>query len=159
MAGELFKASAAVSMVHIPYRGSSGARTDVLGGQVDLMFDAIPTMTDHIRSGKVKAYGTTGKARSPVLPDVPTVAEAGVPGYEAVIWLGLLAPKATPAAIVNRLNAEVAKIVSAPEVVKAWAVQGATPMRMSVDEFGRYLQQDITKWARIVKISGAKPDQ
>jgi tripartite-type tricarboxylate transporter receptor subunit TctC len=159
MAGELFKAMAGVSIVHIPYRGSSGARTDVLGGQVDLMFDAIPTMAEHIRIGKVKAFGTTGKSRSPVLPDVPTVAEAGVPGYEAVIWLGLMAPKGTPAAIVNRLNAEVAKIVSTPEVVRAWALQGATPMTMSVDEFTRYLNQDITKWARIVKISGAKPDQ
>ncbi len=159
MAGELFKAMAGVSMVHIPYRGSSGARTDVLGGQVDLMFDAIPTMAEHIRSGKVKAYGTTGKARSPVMPDVPTVAEGGVPGYEAVIWLGLMAPRGTPPAIVNRLNAEIGKIVAAPDVVKAWAVQGATPMTMSVAEFTRYLNQDITKWARIVKISGAKPDQ
>ena len=159
MAGELFKAMAGVSAVHIPYRGSSGARSDVLGGQVDFMFDAIPTMADHIRSGKVKAYGTTGKTRSPVLPDVPTVAEAGVPSYEAVIWLGLMAPKGTPAAIVSRLNAEVGKIVARPDIVKAWAAQGATPMTMSVDAFGRYLEQDITKWARIVKISGAKPDQ
>ena len=159
MAGELFKAMAGVSMVHIPYRGSSGARTDVLGGQVDLMFDAIPTMSEHIRSGKVKAFGTTGKARSPVLPDVPTVAQAGVPGYEAVIWLGLMAPRGTPPAIVNRLNAEIGKIVAAPAVMKAWAVQGATPMTMSVDEFTRFLNADITKWARIVKISGAKPDQ
>ncbi len=159
MAGELFKAMAGISMVHIPYRGSSGARSDVLGGQVDLMFDAIPTMSEHIRAGKVKAYGTTGKARSPVLPAVPTMAEAGVPGYEAVIWLGLMAPKGTPPAIVNRLNAEIGKIVSAPDVVRAWAAQGATPMTMGVDEFTRYLNQDIAKWARIVKISGAKPDQ
>jgi len=159
MAGELFKAMAGVSIVHIPYRGSSGARSDVLGGQVDMMFDAIPTMADHIRSGKVKAYGTTGKTRSPVLPDVPTVAAAGVPGYEAVIWLGMMAPKGTPPAIVARLNAEIGKIVARPEVVKAWAAQGATPMTMGVDEFGRFLEQDITKWARIVKISGAKPDR
>jgi tripartite-type tricarboxylate transporter receptor subunit TctC len=159
MAGELFKAMAGISMVHIPYRGSSGARSDVLGGQVDLMFDAIPTMTEHIRAGKVKVYGTTGKARSPVLPNVPTMAEAGVPGYEAVIWLGLMAPKGTPPAIVSRLNAEVTKIVGSPEVAKAWAAQGATPMTMNTDEFTRYLNQDIEKWARIVKISGAKPDQ
>jgi tripartite-type tricarboxylate transporter receptor subunit TctC len=159
MAGELFKAMAGISIVHIPYRGSSGARSDVLGGQVDLMFDAIPTMTEHIRAGKVKVYGTTGKARSPVLPNVPTMAEAGVPGYEAVIWLGLMAPKGTPAAIVGRLNAEVTKIVGSPEVAKAWAAQGATPMTMTTDEFTRYLNQDIEKWARIVKISGAKPDQ
>ena len=159
MAGELFKAMAGISMVHIPYRGSSGARSDVLGGQVDLMFDAIPTMTEHIRAGKVKVYGTTGKARSPVLPNVPTMAEAGVPGYEAVIWLGLMAPKGTPPAIVGRLNAEVTKIVGSPDVAKAWAAQGATPLTMNIDEFTRYLNQDIEKWARIVKISGAKPDQ
>ena len=94
------------------------------------MFDAIPTMTEHIRSGKVKAFGTTGKARSPVLPDVPTVAQAGVPGYEAVIWLGLMVPRGTPPAIVNRLNAEIGKVVAAPAVMKAWAVQGATPSRV-----------------------------
>ena len=159
MAGELFKAMAGISMVHIPYRGSSGARSDVLGGQVDLMFDAIPTMAEHIRASKVKAYGTTGKARSPVLPNVPTMAEAGVPGYEAVIWLGLMAPKGTPPAIIAKLNAEITKIVGSPDVAKAWAAQGATPMTMNTDEFTRYLNQDIEKWARIVKISGAKPDQ
>ena len=106
MAGELFKAMAGVSIVHIPYKGSAGARTDVLGGQVDMMFDAIPTMTEHIKAGKVKALATTGKTRSAVMPDVPTIAEAGVPGYEATIWLGLMAPKGTPPAIVDRLNAE-----------------------------------------------------
>ena len=131
----------------------------MLGGQVDLMFDAIPTMVEHIRAGKVKAYGTTGKVRSPVLPAVPTMAEAGVPGYEAVIWLGLMAPRGTPPAIVTRLNAEVARIVGTAEVAKAWAAQGATPMAMGVDEFSRYVGRDIEKWARIVKISGAKPDQ
>jgi tripartite-type tricarboxylate transporter receptor subunit TctC len=159
MAGELFKAMAGVSILHIPYKGSSGARTDVLGGQVDLMFDAVPTMTEHIRAGKVKALGTTGATRSAVMPDVPTIAEAGVPGYEATIWLGLMAPKATPPAVVNRLNAEVVKIVSSPEVAKAWKAQGASPMPMSVAEFTRYLNDDIVKWAHIVKVSGAKPEQ
>ena len=104
MAGELFKAMAGVDIVHIPYKGSAGARTDTLGGQVQMMFDAVPTMTDHIRSGKVKAFGTTGEKRSAVLPEVPTVSEAGVPGYEAVIWLGVMAPRNTPRDIVNRLN-------------------------------------------------------
>ncbi|MDQ6684368.1 MAG: tripartite tricarboxylate transporter substrate-binding protein, partial [Pseudomonadota bacterium] len=156
--GELFKAMAGVSILHVPYKGSSGARSDLLGGQVDLMFDAVPTMTEHIRAGKVKALGTTGRSRSAVLTDVPTIAEAGVPGYEATIWLGLMAPKATPAAIVNRLNAEVTKFVAAPETAKAWAAQGATPMTMSVAEFRRYMDADIVKWARIVKISGAKPE-
>ena len=159
MAGELFKAMAGVSIVHIPYKGSSGARTDVLGGQLEMMFDAVPTMVEHIRSGKVKALGTTGKQRSAVLPDVPTVAEAGVPGYEATIWLGLMAPKNTPALIVARLNAEMSRIIGQPEVRRAWGAQGATPMVMGVDEFTRYLNDDIAKWARIVKISGATPGQ
>ena len=158
MAGELFKAMAGISIVHIPYKGSSGARTDVLGGQLEMMFDAIPTMTEHIKSGKVKAIATTGKARSSALPDVPTMAEAGVPGYEATIWLGLMAPKGTPAAVINRLNAELGKITSNADVRRAWGQQGATPMTMGVDEFTRYLKDDITKWARIVKISGAKPE-
>jgi len=159
MAGELFKAMAGLAIVHIPYRGSSGARTDVLGGQVDMMFDAVTTMTEHVKAGKVKAMGTTGAARSSVMPDVPTLAEAGVPKYEATIWLGLMAPKATPPAIVERLNAEVSRIVGAPETAKAWTAQGAQPMVMSVAEFTRYVQADIAKWANIVKISGAKPEQ
>lgn len=161
MAGELLKAMAGVSMVHIPYRGSSGARTDVLGGQVDLMFDAIPTMTEHIKTGKIKALATTGLQRSATLPNVPTVSESGVAGlkgYEATLWLGLMAPKGTPVAVVNRLNAEVAKVTSNPEVRRAWAAQGTVAMTMNVDEFTRYLDADITKWARIVKVSGAKVD-
>jgi tripartite-type tricarboxylate transporter receptor subunit TctC len=159
MAGELFKAMAGVSILHIPYRGSSGARTDLLGGQVDMMFDAVSTMAEFIRSGKVKALATTGKTRSEVLPDVPTVAESGVPGYEAVIWLGLLAPKGTPPAIIARLNEEVGRMASDPHVAQDWARQGATPMKMTPDEFSGYLRDDIAKWARIVKISGAKPDR
>lgn len=158
MAGELFKSMAGVSILHVPYKGSSGARVDVLGGQVDMMFDAITTMSDFIRSGKVRALGTTGKARSTILPDVPTVAEAGVPGYEAVIWLGLLAPKNTPPAIVNKLNAEITKIVLKPEVRQAWAKQGAVPMTMTPAEFTRYMNDDIAKMAHIVKISGARVD-
>jgi tripartite-type tricarboxylate transporter receptor subunit TctC len=158
MAGELFKAMAGVSIVHIPYRGSAGARTDVLGGQLEMMFDAIPTMTEHIKSGKVKALATTGKSRSATLPDVPTMSEAGVPGYEATIWLGLMAPKGTPPAIVNKLNAELAKITGNPDVRKAWLAQGTTAMTMGVDEFTRYMNDDITKWARIVKFSGAKAE-
>ena len=158
MAGELFKAMAGVSIVHIPYRGSAGARTDVLGGQLEMMFDAIPTMTEHIKSGKVKAMATTGKQRSATLPDVPTVSEAGVPGYEATIWLGLMAPKGTPPAIVNKLNAELAKITGNADVRKAWSAQGTTAMTMGVDEFTRYMNDDITKWARIVKFSGAKAE-
>jgi tripartite-type tricarboxylate transporter receptor subunit TctC len=158
MAGELFKAMAGVSIVHIPYRGSAGARTDVLGGQIEIMFDAIPTMTEHIKAGKVKALATTGKVRSAVLPDVPTANEAGVPGYEATLWLGLMAPKGTPAAVINKLNAEIGKITAHPEVRRTWAAQGTTAMTMGVDEFTKYMNDDISKWARIVKFSGAKAE-
>ena len=158
MAGELFKAMAGLDIVHVPYKGSSGARTDVLGGQVQMMFDAITTMAPNVRAGKLKALGTTGKTRSPVLPDVPTVAEAGVPGYEATIWLGIMAPTGTPKPIVERLNAEIRKVVNSAEVKEAWAKQGAAPMNMSTDEFGQYLREDIAKWAKVVKISGAKVD-
>ena len=159
MAGELFKAMAGVDIVHVPYKGSSGARTDVLGGQVQMMFDAVPTMSDHVRSGKVKAVGTSGEKRSAVLPNVPTIAEAGVPGYDAVIWLGIMAPKNTPREIVNRLSAEITKITSRPDVREGWAKQGALAMTMTPDEFARFIGSDIAKWERIVKISGAKPDQ
>jgi tripartite-type tricarboxylate transporter receptor subunit TctC len=159
MAGELFKAMAGVDIVHVPYKGSSGARTDVLGGQVQMMFDAVPTMSEYARAGRVVALGTTGKTRSTVLPNVPTISEAGVTGYEAVLWLGLLAPKGTPPAIVSRLNAEITKIQNRSDVRQEWAAQGAVPMVMTPDEFSRYLNDDIVKWERIVKISGAKPDQ
>jgi tripartite-type tricarboxylate transporter receptor subunit TctC len=159
MAGELFKAMAGVNIVHVPYKGSSGARTDILGGQVQMMFDAITTMAPNVQAGKLKALGTSGQARSAVLADVPTVSEAGVPGYDAVIWLGIMAPAATPRPIVERLNAEITKAVSAPEMKAAWARQGAVAMAMAPDEFARFMREDIDKWARIVKISGAKPDQ
>ncbi len=159
MAGELFKAMAGVDIVHVPYRGSSQARTDTLGGQVDMMFDAVTTMSEFAKVGKVRALATTGKVRSSVLPNVPTMAEAGVPGYEAVIWLGVMAPKGTPPEIVRRLNAEITTIVGRPEVRDEWARQGAVAMKMTPEEFGRYMVDDVAKWERIVKISGAKADQ
>jgi tripartite-type tricarboxylate transporter receptor subunit TctC len=159
MAGELFKAMAGVDILHVPYKGSAGARTDLLGGQVQMMFDAVTVMSQHAKEGKVKALGTSGTARSSVLPGVPTIAEAGVPGYEATIWLGVMAPKATPAAIVDKLNAEIRKIVSRQDLRDDWAKQGAVPMTMTPAEFQKYLEQDIVKWERIVKVSGAKPDQ
>ena len=159
MAGELFKTTAGVDIVHIPYKGSSGARTDVLGGQVDMMFDAVTTMNEYAKAGRVRPLATTGTARSPVLPNVPTMNEAGVAGYEAVIWLGVMAPKGTPPAIVNRLNAEIRKIVARPDVRDEWAKQGAVGMLMTPEEFSRYAADDVVKWERIVKLSGAKPDQ
>ena len=158
MAGELFKYMAGIDMTHVPYKGSSGARTDIVGGQVDVMFDAETTMAVMSREGKVRALANTGLTRSANLPDMPTVSESGVPKYEATIWLGLMAPKGTPAEIVNRLNAEVRKIVNSTEVKATWAKQGAVPMSMTVPEFDQYLHADIAKWANIVKVSGAKPD-
>jgi tripartite-type tricarboxylate transporter receptor subunit TctC len=159
MAGELFKTLTGSYIVHVPYRGSSGARTDVIGGQVEMMFDAVTTMTDHVKTGRVRAIATSGKTRSQVLPDVPTLAEAGVPGYEATIWLGLMAPKNTPAVILEKLNAEIRKITGNPELRAAWAKSGAMPLQMTSAEFERYIVDDIAKWAKIVKISGAKADQ
>ncbi len=158
MAGELFKYMAKVDMVHIPYKGSSGARTDVLGGQVDLMFDAVTTMSEHVKAGKVKALATTGKTRSSVLPDVPTVGEAGVPAYEATIWLGLMAPKGTPKDIIDKLNATVNQALRQPEVRQLWAKQGAVPMIMSTTEFEKYLNDDIQKWGAVIKAANIKVD-
>ena len=151
MAGELFKSMAGVHLVHIPYRGSSGARTDVLGGQVELMFDAVTTMAEQVRLGKVRALATTGLQRSEVLPEVPTVAEAGVPGYEATIWLGLMAPKGTPKAVVDRLNEVVSRTATLPEVRPAWLKQGAVPLVMNPQVFEKYIRDDVAKWARVIQ--------
>jgi tripartite-type tricarboxylate transporter receptor subunit TctC len=159
MAGELFKSMAGVDIVHVPYKESSGARTGVLGAQVEMMFDAVTVMNEHVKAGKVRALATSGKVRSSVMPNVPTLSEAGVPGYDAVIWLGLLAPKNTPPAIVSRLNAEITKIVLRPQTQAEWAKQGAVAMTMTPDAFGKFLADDIVKWARIVKISGARADR
>jgi len=158
MAGELLKAMAGVKIVHVPYKGSAQARTDVLGGQVDMMFDAIPTMVEQVKAGKVKAVATSGRARSAIMPDVPTLSEAGVPGYEATIWLGVMAPKGTPPAIVNRLNAEISKITSNPELRRQWGAQGSAALTMGVDEFTKYLNDDIAKWSNLVKSAGIKVD-
>ncbi len=158
MAGELFKSMSGTDIQHVPYRGSSGARNDVLGGQVQMMFDAITTMAPNAQAGQVRALATTGVKRSTVLPDVPTVAEAGVPGYEATIWLGIMAPKGTPQAIVDKLNAEIRKVINAPAVKETWAKQGAVPMNMTPAEFGAYLEKDIVKWANVVKTANIKVD-
>jgi hypothetical protein len=158
MAGELFKSMAKVSITHIPYKGSAGARTDVLGGQVELMFDAVTTMTEQAKAGKVKALATTGKQRSEVMPDVPTVSEAGVPGYEATIWLGVMAPKNTPKAIVDRLNEAISQIVGQAEVKQTRGKQGAVPMVMNPTQFDKYLNEDIAKWANVIKSANIKLD-
>ncbi len=116
-------------------------------------------MAPNVQAGKLKGLATSGRERSSVLPEVPTVSEAGVPGYEAVIWLGIMAPTGTPKAIVEKLNVEITRIANAPEMKAAWAKQGAVAMSMTPEEFGRFMREDIEKWARIVKISGARPDQ
>jgi tripartite-type tricarboxylate transporter receptor subunit TctC len=159
MAGELFKAMAGVDLVHIPHKGSDGARNSILGGQVQMMFDAVPTMAANARAGKVKALATSGKSRSPVTPDVPTVSEAGVPGYESGIWLGLMAPANTPRPVLEKLNSEINKVISSAEVKEAWAKQGAFPMGMSIEQFDKFLRDEIVKWAKAVQASGARADR
>jgi tripartite-type tricarboxylate transporter receptor subunit TctC len=151
MAGELFKYMAGVDIVHVPHKGSDQARVAVLGAQVHMMFDAITTMAPQARAGKVRALGTTGSSRSAITPEVPTVSEAGVKGYEATIWLGLMAPAGTPRPVLDRLSAEVNKVVNAPPVKEAWAKQGAAPMGMTVDQFDKFLRQDVEKWGKLVR--------
>ena len=158
MAGELLKSMADINAVHVPYKGSSGARTDVIGGQVDLMFDAVTTMTEQVRAGKVKALATTGLKRSDVMPEVPTLTEAGVTGYEATIWLGLMAPTGTPKAVVDKLNEAVSKIASQADVKATWTKQGAVPMIMNPVVFDRYMRDDIAKWSRVIKTAHIKLD-
>jgi len=159
MAGELFKAMAKVDILHVPHKSSGDARTSVMSGQVEMMMDAITTMAPIAKSGRVRALATSGKTRSSITPDLPTVSEAGVPGYESTIWLGIMAPAGTPKAIIDRLNAEITKIVSRPDVKKAWNEQGAVPMMMTPAEFEKYLNSDIAKWAKIVKLAGAQADR
>lgn len=159
LAGEMLKTMAGVDITHVPYKGSSGARTDVLGGQIEMMFDAVTTMAPNVRAGKVRALATSGRTRSGVLPDVPTLAEAGVPGYDCVIWLGIMAPAQTPRAIVAKLNAEIAKAVGQPALKADWDKQGAVAMTMSPEQFGTFLREDIDKWAKVVKAANMKADQ
>jgi tripartite-type tricarboxylate transporter receptor subunit TctC len=156
MAGELFKAMSGTNIVHVSHKSSGDMRSSVIGGHVHMMFDAITVMAEGVRSGQLVALGTTGKQRSSVMPDVPTVAEAGVPGYEATIWLGVMAPVKTPKPVIDKLNAEIVKIMTRPDVKEAWAKQGAVPLPMSPAEFDQYLRADIEKWAQVVKVSGAK---
>jgi tripartite-type tricarboxylate transporter receptor subunit TctC len=151
MAAELLKSMAGIDVVHVPYRNSGEARSAVIGGQVEMMIDAVTTMAPNVAAGLVRALATTGKTRSGALPDVATVTEAGVAGYEATIWLGLMAPAGTPKPIIDKLNAAVNTIVKRPDVVKLWAEQGALPMSMTPEKFDRYLRGDIVKWADVVK--------
>jgi tripartite-type tricarboxylate transporter receptor subunit TctC len=151
MAGELFKAMAGIDVVHVPYRSSGDARSGVIGGQVQMMIDAVTTMAPNVDAGQVRALATTGKSRSAVLPDVPTANEAGVAGYDATIWLGLMAPAGTPKPVLEKLNAAINLAIKQPDIVSLWAKQGAVPMSMTTAEFDNYLRGDILKWAGVVK--------
>src|SRR5215831_58574 len=140
MAGELFKNLTGTDIQHVPYKGSTGARNDIISGQIEMMFDSVTTMAQMVQTGRVKALATTGRERSTVLPDVPTLSEAGVPGYEATQWVGVMAPAGTPPAIVDLLNTEINKILTRPDVRAAWEKQGAIPITMKPAEFGAYVQ-------------------
>ena len=157
MAGELFKAMAGIDVVHVPYRNSGEARSGVIGGQVQMMIDAVPAMASNVAGNQVRALATTGKSRSSVLPNVPTASEAGVPGYEATIWLGLMAPVGTPKPIIDKLNAAVNAAIKRPDIAKLWTQQGAVAMSMTPEEFDKYLRGDIVKWAEVVKQFSDKP--
>src|SRR5437763_14392472 len=158
MAGELFKAMTGTNIVHVPHKSSGDMRSSVIGGHVQMMFDAITVMAEGVRSGQLIALGTTGKQRSTVMPEVPTVAEAGVPGYEATIWLGLMAPKGTPQEVVEKLNAEIGKVIARADVKKMWGEQGEVPMTLTPAEFDKYLREDLEKSEHVVKVSGTKPE-
>jgi len=151
MAGELLKNLTGINIVHVPYRGSTGARNDIVGGQVQMMFDSVPTMAPLIQSGRVRGLGTSGRTRSVALPDIPTLSEAGVPGYEATIWIGMMAPVGTPQPIIDVLNREINKIVSRPDIKESWEKQDAKPDPMSPSQFGAHIQAEIAKWAKLIK--------
>src|SRR3954465_6488458 len=157
MAGELFKTIVGIDVVHVPYRNSGEARSGVIGGQVQMMIDAVTAMVPNVKEGQVRALATTGKARSSVLPDVPTAIEAGVAGYEATIWLGLMAPTGTPKSVIDKLNAALKELVKRADIVKLWNDQGAIAMSMTPEEFDKYLRADIVKWAEVVKTFADKP--
>src|SRR4029450_13629657 len=158
MAGELFKNLTGTDILHVPYKGSSGARNDIISGQIEMMFDSVPSMAPIIQAGRVKALGTTGKVRSAILPDVPTLSEAGGPGHEAAIWIGLMVPTGTPQPIVTLLSTEINKILARPDVREAWEKQGGTPRIMKPGEFGVYGQSGRENGAKVIKPNNIKPE-
>lgn len=155
MAAELFKAMTGTQIQHVPHKASGDMRSSIIGGHVQMGFDAVSTMMETVKGGQVRALGTTSLKRTAVLPDVPTVAESGVPGYEATIWIGMMAPIATPKPIVDKLNAEILKILGRADIKQSWAKQGADPASMTAAQFDAFLRKDIEKWADVVKKTGA----
>ena len=158
LSGELFKIMAKVDLLHVPYKGSAPAVTDLLGGQVQAMFDNMPSSLPHVKSGKLRALAVTTKQRSPSAPDVPTMDEAGVPGFDVSSWFGLMAPKSTPREIVARMNLEANKALNSAEIKERFLELGAVPAPMSAEAYGEYIRAEIKKWAEVVKVSGAKSD-
>jgi tripartite-type tricarboxylate transporter receptor subunit TctC len=155
---ELFKSLAGVDIVHIPYKGSAPAVTDLLGGQVQLMFDNTPNVLPHVKAGKLIALGSSGGKRDALTPDVPTVAEAGVPGYELTVWFGLVAPAGTPREVVQKLNAEVIKILAMPDVRARFQAQGVEPQGGTPEQFGEHIKSQMAKWAKVVQDAGVKAE-
>ena len=150
MAAELLKSLTGIDIVHVPYKGSTGMRTDILGGQIQMLFDSIPTMAPMVQSGMVRPLGTSGKSRSAILPDVPTIAEAGVPGFQFSQWVGFMAPKATPQPVVDKLNGAITTILKRPDIKAAWDAQGASPMVMTQAEFTAFMTAEVAKWAKVI---------
>jgi tripartite-type tricarboxylate transporter receptor subunit TctC len=151
LGGELFKLEAGVDMLHVPFKGGGPAMIDVMGGHTKLVFSSLVQTTPHIKSGKLKPLGTGGLKRNPVLPDVPTIAEAGVPGYEAVNWWGIVAPAGTPQAIIDKLHKDIAAVQASPDVQKQFSSEGAEIVQMSPAEFGTFMEKEMKKWERVVK--------
>jgi tripartite-type tricarboxylate transporter receptor subunit TctC len=158
LAMELFKSMAGVNITHVPYKGAPQAVTDLIGGSVELMFNSIPPVLPHIKAGRLKLIGVASAKRSPQLPDIPTISEAGVPGYEAITWFGLLAPAGTPKPILARLNEAVVKVVRAPELKAQLQLLGYEPVGSNAAEFGAFIRAESEKYAKVVKISGARVD-
>ena len=157
MAGELLKNLTGIDIVHVPYKGSTGARNDILSGQVQILFDSVPTMAPMIKAGLVRALATTGKTRSSTLPDVPTIEEAGVPGFNATLWVGFMAPAQTPQPIVERLSQAITQILARPDIKEAWEKTGATPIVMTQPEFKAFMDAQVAKWANVIKANNIPP--
>jgi len=151
LGGELFKLEAGVNILHVPFKGGGPAMIDVIGGHTKVMFSSLVQTTPHIRSGKLRPLGVGGLKRSPVLPDVPTIAEAGVPSYEAVNWWGIVAPAGTPAAIIEKLHKDLAAVQNTPATQEQFAKEGATVVQMTSADFGKFMQTEMAKWERVVK--------
>lgn len=157
MAGELLKNLTGVDIVHVPYKGSTGARNDILSGRIQILFNSVPTMAPQIKAGMVRALGTSGKTRSSILPDVPTMAEAGVPGFNATLWVGFMAPVGTPKPIVDKLHDEITKILRRRDIKQAWEKTGATPIVMTQPEFKSFMEAQVAKWAEVIKTNRIAP--